>query len=180
MIQASFLLLRGSLLWYGFMILQLYYQFLWALTSSYPVLPALTRSYLLLIFGPYNPEQMFLEWNNVLFLTFKGLTSMLQCKDFQLTYQLLPTLTRFTVSYLLLLILKRSYPLLIFWPQYFPPPIFFGYKISIGRKKMRKQTQKNYWIYIFTRDKISTYGLCLGGSSLVGHNLYIQGDLDNF
>ena len=94
------------------------------LLSSHQLLPALSRSYPsspLLILEPYIPEQIFREWNNVLLLIFKGVTAMLQCKGFQLTYQLLPALSPFYCLLPALPIFKRSYPLLIFWTQYSTP-----------------------------------------------------------
>ena len=127
------------------------------LTNSYELSPSLACFYLLLPFlllswfcGPNISEHIFLE--------------------------LLPALSRFYCLLPALPILKRSYLLLIFWIQYFPPTFFLDTKILLDKKKEDKTQKKNY-IYLFTRVKISAYDLCLVWSSLVGQSFYIQGIL---
>ena len=129
------------------------YPLLPTLTRSSPLLPALTRFSPLLIFRPYIPEQIFLEWINVLLLTFKGVTAMLKCKGFQLTYPLLLSLISFYPF-------LKFYLLLIFWTQYYFPHFF--YTKFYWTKKNGDTNPKKNGIYIFTRVKISTYDLCLG------------------
>ena len=69
-------------------------------------------------------------------------------------------------------------PALDFLDPIFPSPIFFWILNFHWTKKNAATNPKNNWIYILTRVKVSTYDLCLGGSSLVCQRVFITGDLD--
>ena len=95
-------------------------------------------------------HKIFLEWINH-FLSFQEVTALLWFYDFAAflpTLKLVPALTRssppllaFTVSYMLLPILKRSYQLLIFCTQYFPAQLIYT-KFLLDKKNVA-QTQNN-------------------------------------